>query len=101
MTATGKRTEKVMGVGVAQHRKLGDRFMYRAVQGKLGGPFPAHYRVWWIPGRFHDGSIVYGPEEFRGIFEKVQEYKVDPPADEEAPAVDVRANANRPVRRIV
>jgi hypothetical protein len=58
--------------------------MYRSIQGKLGGPFPGHYRVWWVPGR-DDGSVLYGPVEFANKFIKIKEYKHDAPVVAEVP----------------
>lgn len=81
-----KRTEVVLGLGVCVLRSNPDAgpMLYRAVQGKLGGVFPGYYRVFWSP--LHpSGSLVYGPEEFRGKFERLQEYRYDSPVVEDAP----------------
>lgn len=69
------KPEMVMAVGVA--RNLGHNVFYQAIQSRIGGPFPGFYRVWWVPGDYR--SLMLGPEEFRAKYERIQEYKHDPP----------------------
>jgi hypothetical protein len=67
----------VMAAGVARNRELGINVYYQAIQSWCGGPFPGFYRVWWVPGDYR--NLMFGPEEFRNKYEKIQEYKHDPP----------------------
>lgn len=77
LTDSASQPEMVMAVGVAKNRNLGFNVYYQAIQGRCGGPFPGFYRVYWVPGRYE--NLMLGPEEFRGKYEKIQEYKHDSP----------------------
>ena len=68
-----RTAEIVLDVGIAKSKKAGIAVMYQAIQGKLGGIFPAQYRVWWVAGR--EESMSYGPVEFAEKFVKVRQYK--------------------------